>query len=106
MLNLCLGAREGAPTHQAQQTGLSVELGHCQAEPAGVLGVLRVAVVSGKCPVPLPGPRTQTYLVPQGVKQKTVFSPRPTQSVPQSHSSWVPPETATVPTPDRAETMS
>lgn len=32
--------------HQAWQTGLRAELGHCRAEPAGLLGAFRVAVVS------------------------------------------------------------
>lgn len=80
--------------HQAWQKGLSVELGHCQTEPAGLLEVFRVAVVAGKCPAPLPGPGTQTHLVPQGVGQNSACAltvPSPTQSVPQSHSSWVPP---------------
>lgn len=70
-LKLCLGAREGAPS----PTGPWQELQRCWAEPAELLGMFRIAVVEGRCPASLRGPRTQTHQVPQSVGQQRLYCP-------------------------------
>lgn len=89
--------------HKAWLTEPWMELQHCPPAPAKLQGMFRVPVAAAQHCCKAPGPRPTRCPRVWGSSTCALPAPCPTQRIPQSHSSWVPPQTAIVLNPGTVE---